>query len=268
MRLSKPSGSINGTLNKSKGKVYPLVDGRSLAATDRDPNNLDHWNWLYTFPDPIKKRPRCISVPRIRVRRVQDMVSKGRPIVEILEYVQKPIPTETYRVKSKATCKQNFNETQGEEKMITVLLHDQSQISEIFHSQESSMFGLSGVVDRETGEFIVIAEGTELQYPDEEDEEAFNAFERQYIDVPHMGSSDSYEDMKSFIETVEDESLRELLHVAIKGRGAFGRFKDVIRRDEAERQRWFSFTEKRELARVAEWLESKGLYPEREMAGE
>jgi hypothetical protein len=87
MRLSKPSGSINGVLNKSNGKIYPLVDGRSLVAIDRDPNNLDHWNWLYTFPDPQKKRPRCVSVLRIRVRKVQDMISRGRPVLEILEYV-------------------------------------------------------------------------------------------------------------------------------------------------------------------------------------
>jgi Uncharacterised protein family (UPF0158) len=262
MRLSKSSGSLNTALNKSKGKIYPLVDGRSLVATDRDPHNLAHWNWLYTFPDPTKKRPRCISVPRNRVRKVQNMISSGRPVLEILEYVQKPIPKEISRLKSKATCKKNIKEKQGEEKMIIVSLFEQSRISEILHSPDEGMFGPSGVIDRETGELELISEGTDIQYPDEEDDEAYDAFEQRYVNVPHMGSGDSYEDMKDFIETVEDENLQSLLYVAIKGKGAFGRFKDVIRRDEAERQRWFEFSGERELARVAEWLASKGLTPE------
>jgi hypothetical protein len=264
MRLSKPSGSINAALNKSREKIYPLVDGKSLSKADRDPNNLEHWNWLYTYPDPTKKRPTCTSVPRIRVRRAQDMISKGRPILEILEYIQKPIPIATSEVKFKTTCKEKINETQVEENMTIVSLFEQSRISEILHSQEGGMFGLSGVVDRETGELITIGEDGDFQYPDEEDEEAYDAFEKRYINVPHMGSRDSYEDMKDFIDTVTNETLQKLLCVAINGRGAFGRFKDVLRDYEAERQNWFDFSGNRELTRVAEWLESNGLTPERE----
>ena len=264
MRLSKPSGSINAALNKSRDKIYPLVEGRSLSKADRDPNNLEHWNWLYTYPDPTKKRPTCTSVPRIRVRRAQDMISKGRPILEILEYIQKPIPTVTSEVKSKATCKEKINETQGKKNMTIVSLFEQSRISEILHSQEDGMFGLSGVIDRETGELILISEDGDFQYPDEEDEEAYDAFEQRYINVPHMGSHDSYEDMKDFIDTVTNENLQNLLCVAINGRGAFRRFKDVLLDYEIERQNWFDFSGNRELTRVAEWLESNGLTPERE----
>ena len=83
------------------------------------------------------------------------------------------------------------------------------------------MFWLSGVIDRETGELILIGEDDGFQYPDEEDEEAYNVFEKRYVNVPHMGSRDSYEDMKDFIDTVTNETLQKLLCVAINGRGAF-----------------------------------------------
>ncbi|WP_309738678.1 MULTISPECIES: UPF0158 family protein [unclassified Chamaesiphon] len=68
--------------------------------------------------------------------------------------------------------------------------------------------------------------------------------------------------MKDFIDTVTNETLQKLLCVAIDGRGAFGRFKDVLRDYEVERQNWFDFSGNRELTRVAEWLESNGLTPE------
>jgi hypothetical protein len=192
------------------------------------------------------------------------MISKGRPIVEILEYIHKPIPTVASEVRSKTTCKKKINETQGEENMTIVSLFEQSRISEILHSQEGGIFGLSGFVDRETGELLLIVEDGDFQYPDEEDEEAYDAFEKRYISVPRMGSRDSYEDMKDFIDTVTNENLQKLLCVAINGRGAFGRFKDVLRDYEVERQNWFDFSGNRELTRVAKWLESNGLTPESE----
>jgi Uncharacterised protein family (UPF0158) len=126
------------------------------------------------------------------------------------------------------------------------------------------MFGLSGVIDRETGELIPIGEDGDFQYPDEEDEEACDTFDKRYINVPHMGSHDSYEDMKDFIDTVTNETLQKLLCVAINGRGAFRRFKDVLLDYEIERRNWFDFSGNRALTRVAKWLESNGLTPERE----
>jgi hypothetical protein len=61
--------------------------------------------------------------------------------------------------------------------------------------------------------------------------------------------------------TVEDEHLRELLDVAIQGRGAFRRFKDVLARHPAEQQRCYEFQAARLDARVREWLAEKGCEP-------
>ena len=47
-----------------------------------------------------------------------------------------------------------------------------------------------------------------------------------------------------------------LLEVAINGKGAFRRFKDVLLNYPEERERWFKFRDDRMEKRAVEWLES------------
>jgi hypothetical protein len=68
--------------------------------------------------------------------------------------------------------------------------------------------------------------------------------------------------MQAFTNTVSDEHLRELLNVAIHGRGAFRRFKDVVARRPDEQQQWFEFHGARLDARAREWLAEEGCEPE------
>ena len=50
--------------------------------------------------------------------------------------------------------------------------------------------------------------------------------------------------MVQFTRTIDDPRLRELLEVALDGRGAFRRFKDMLARWPKERERWFAFHDK------------------------
>jgi len=59
----------------------------------------------------------------------------------------------------------------------------------------------------------------------------------RYERIPKDDSYQSYADMQDFIATVEDEHLAELLEVAINGKGAFRRFKDVLLGYPEERER-------------------------------
>jgi hypothetical protein len=61
--------------------------------------------------------------------------------------------------------------------------------------------------------------------------------------------------MEDFIATLADNHLVDLLVVAISGRGAFRRFKDVLLNYPAERERWFRFKNDLMRQRVLEWLE-------------
>jgi hypothetical protein len=83
----------------------------------------------------------------------------------------------------------------------------------------------------------------------------------RYIAVPEADSGEGYRDMEDFIATVQDDRLQDSLWQAIAGRGAFGRFKDVLGGHFRERERWFEFQETRQLQRVMEWLEAEGIEP-------
>lgn len=86
-------------------------------------------------------------------------------------------------------------------------------------------------------------------------------FGTRFYRVPGQSSHEGYRDMERFIDSVEDEHLRELLEVAIDGSGAFRRFKDVLSRHPNQRQQWFDFQSERERHRILEWLEFIGITP-------
>src|SRR5437763_2444817 len=50
----------------------------------------------------------------------------------------------------------------------------------------------------------------------------------RYVRVPALESSEGYQIMEDFIATVGDRRMQGLLELAIRGRGAFRRFKDVL----------------------------------------
>jgi len=76
-------------------------------------------------------------------------------------------------------------------------------------------------------------------------------------DDPHEG----YRDMEDFIATVRDDRLQKQLWRAIRGRGAFGRFKDILARRPDELERWFEFTDRLNQQRALDWLVAEGIEP-------
>lgn len=81
----------------------------------------------------------------------------------------------------------------------------------------------------------------------------------RYVEIPRDESRDGYEDMVEFAETVTNAHLRELLAVALRGKGAFRRFKDVLLAYPAERERWFAFRDERLRGRIKGWAEDEGV---------
>lgn len=79
--------------------------------------------------------------------------------------------------------------------------------------------------------------------------------------IEALESSVEYGWMAEFAATVTDARLRDLLEVALDGRGAFRRFKDVLAGDAAERERWFRFRDGRVREAMREWLEDHDIEP-------
>lgn len=67
--------------------------------------------------------------------------------------------------------------------------------------------------------------------------------------------------MEAFIATVRNRRLQERLERAIRGRGAFRNFKDVLLDYPAERERWFQFEQERLHQRILDWLKAHDITP-------
>ncbi|PWU25646.1 MAG: hypothetical protein C5B48_00315 [Candidatus Rokuibacteriota bacterium] len=76
------------------------------------------------------------------------------------------------------------------------------------------------------------------------------------VEIERLPSSTEYDWMAEFAASVRRAHLHELLDVALRGRGAFRRFKDVLAAHPAERERWFAFREERMREAMREWLEA------------
>jgi hypothetical protein len=127
-------------------------------------------------------------------------------------------------------------------------------LDELCEAMENSSYENEYFLDLETGEILFISEhmdDEESEKLKERIEEDFKRYER----IPKAESHEGYQEMVDFIATVDNERLAELLEVAINGKGAFRRFKDVLLNYPEERERWFQFKDERMEQRALEWLE-------------
>jgi hypothetical protein len=79
--------------------------------------------------------------------------------------------------------------------------------------------------------------------------------------VPCGESRDGYRDMEVFIDTIADAGRADRLSIAISGRAAFRRFKDVLAGWPGELERWFVFSGERQRGRARVWLAEAGYAP-------
>ncbi len=133
-------------------------------------------------------------------------------------------------------------------------------------------------LDEETGEVIFIPEEVS-RYVEEEDknlrkelpdwqkeivklaQEILLKKPDRYIYIPEGPTWNGYDLMVEFAEMIEDELLREKLDIALDGKGAFRRFKNVIADYPDYREKWFKFRDEKMNKKVIEWLNSIGIEP-------
>jgi len=133
-------------------------------------------------------------------------------------------------------------------------------LNELINVFEENSFEIQHFLDVETGEMItLIDEGISGEDDTELREEIEKGFNKRYFRIPEQDSHEGYRDMVRFTETVEDENLQEKLWIALDGKGAFRRFKNVLYDYPEERERWFAFQNERVKQRVLDWLEVNDL---------
>jgi len=166
------------------------------------------------------------------------------------------------------------NDNNSEDRRI-LHLPNLSEIAFIMHDFESEN---DAYLDVETGQVVYdlvggraddydtdeeAIEASFLHGPefDEEDIRRHEQIEEGSLRYLHIEQVDHwlpYQDMKDFVDEVDDPRVQELLAVAIDGKGAFGRFRDVLDRYPKWQEEWFAFKQAKEEFRVKEWLEHEG----------
>ncbi len=131
-------------------------------------------------------------------------------------------------------------------------------MSELEFAFEDSSPESCHYLDSETGEILLIMDDFDNEESGKLSKE-MEANPGRYIEIPKAQSYEGYEDMADFADTVEDHNLQEKLAIALNGKGAFRRFKDVLFDYPKEREEWFEFKSKRLRQRIKEWLEDEGL---------
>jgi hypothetical protein len=114
-----------------------------------------------------------------------------------------------------------------------------------------------GRIDLQTGEVwpqpaidyaVEIGEEPEDEDPDPD----------RWLHVHCEGSHEGYRDMEDFIDTRSDHDWDDRLSIAIQGRGAFRRFKNVLSRSPDELEEWHAFSNERQRGRARVWLAAEG----------
>ena len=138
-----------------------------------------------------------------------------------------------------------------------LLLPLPADLDELTGLLEGDHVGGGGRMNVRTGELwdraaIEYLRETGEEDPDESDDPD------QWLWVESQGSRAGYRDMQEFIDTVNDPDRADRLGIAIQGRGAFRRFKDVLTRWPEELDRWYALSEERQRGRARAWLAEAG----------
>ncbi|HEY3341617.1 MAG TPA: DUF6429 family protein [Anaerolineae bacterium] len=147
--------------------------------------------------------------------------------------------------------------------------------TDLSHAFESGSSEVRFFFDRQTGKVITLTDET-LHYaetppynplPDWMQNAVWEAAQvrddcgKRYIPIPTADTADEYRDLEAFISTVNSPAVQSQLWRAIRGSGAFHRFKEALLEHPSERQRWFAYREGRTLARMTQWLASIDIEP-------
>ncbi len=146
------------------------------------------------------------------------------------------------------------------------------KLSEIAENMEMQMDEYYTMFDRKTYTFIMFSEEAfraadnmepsdhlpEWQQDERKWAEMYIEDSDRLVSLPDKYDIDEYEMMEDFCYQLEDKEVKDRLLIAIRGRGAFRRFKDQILRD-GVREDWFQFRDERYKVLAKVWCEENDI---------
>ena len=115
---------------------------------------------------------------------------------------------------------------------------------------------IESFLDTRSGDVVSVVAGALDQ---SEQRSKVAASPESFVRIESAASREQYRWMERFVTMVTDPALRERLVIAIDGKGAFRRFKDVLVAYPAERERWFSFRGDLLHWQIQKWMEREQL---------
>lgn len=111
-------------------------------------------------------------------------------------------------------------------------------------------------LDLKTGQVLTIVDSR----PEDEEKRAMvRRGDGRFVHLDPASSREQYRWMERFVQSVEDVTLRERLILAIDGKGAFRRFKDVLLSYPVERDRWFTYRANLLHIYINGWLDAQDI---------
>jgi len=116
-------------------------------------------------------------------------------------------------------------------------------------------------LDIEKMEVVSLPQNSFLGEYDEEDQELADLIEEEwgvrFFGLPSKFAVNEYSLMENFIWSLPEGRMQDSLESAIRGKGAFRRFKDAVYRFGIEQQ-WYDFEAEKYREIAIEWCENKG----------
>lgn len=134
---------------------------------------------------------------------------------------------------------------------------DLEEIAEALADQAGDYYETQWLIDPRTGKtvFWTSDTGVDGQNPVDLDD-----LDPELIPINPLPSWVWYEDMADFADALTDEQAGRRLARAIRGKGAFRRFKDELHEEYPDLvQVWYAFRDVRALRRAVEWLADNSL---------
>lgn len=110
---------------------------------------------------------------------------------------------------------------------------------------------------RTTGSVVILC--TDSDMPDEAEEYERILDDPAYIEIPREESREGYDDMASFAQTIDEDDIRDKIEIALGGRGAFRRFREVLHPYPDLRQHFEAHQRQARIARIQRWLSTSGI---------
>ncbi len=170
-----------------------------------------------------------------------------------------------------------MSNSEGKRKKLKV---DLSEL--IFEMELGDNMERSGYLDTETGEIIDMPDDIMRAVEDGESESALVEWDEdlaetaeqilsdeqnRFLPIPKRESREGYEIMVAFTESAKNKGLQEKLSIALDGKGAFQRFRDVLNQHPDELERWYTFKDDWMREEAVRWLLENGIEPVQVISG-